>query len=84
MRPGSSGRRHRPPRKARDSAVLETAQGKALGTQTFQLLSVDAFQPGGHKGQKMEARGLLYKDTNYARLNPTSLQTLDASCQTRP
>jgi len=32
----------------------------------------------------MEARGLLYKDTNYARLNPTSLQTLDASCQTRP
>jgi hypothetical protein len=28
-----------------------------------------------------EARGLFYKDTNYARLNLTSLRTVDASCQ---
>jgi len=65
------------------AAALKTAQGKPLGTQTFQLLSVDAFQPGGHKGQKMEARGLLYKDTNYARLNLSSLRMLDASCPKR-
>jgi mono/diheme cytochrome c family protein len=63
------------------AATLKTAQGTPLGTQTFQLLSVEAFEPGGHKGQKMEARGLLYKDTNYARLNLTSLRMLDASCQ---
>jgi hypothetical protein len=53
-------------------------------TQTFQLLSVEAFEPGGHKGQEMEARGPLYKGTNYARLNRTSLQTVGASCQNRP
>ena len=65
------------------AAALKTAQGTPLGTQTFQLLSADAFEPGGHKGQKVEARGLLYRDTNYARLNLTSLHTLDASCQNR-
>ena len=65
-------------------AALKAARGKPLGTQTFQLLSVDAFMPDGHKGQKMEARGLLYKDARYARLNLTSLQTLDESCQSRP
>ena len=65
------------------AAALKAAQGTALGTQTFQLLSVDAFQPGGHKGQKVEARGLLYKDANHARLNLTSLRTLDTSCPDR-
>jgi mono/diheme cytochrome c family protein len=62
------------------AAALETAQGTPLGTQTFQLLSVEGFAPDGRKGQKVEARGLLYKDANYARLNLTSLQTLQTSC----
>jgi mono/diheme cytochrome c family protein len=62
------------------AAALRTAQGKALGSQTFQLVSVVPFKPEGHKGQKVEARGLLYRDQNDARLNLTSLQTLNASC----
>jgi mono/diheme cytochrome c family protein len=62
------------------AAAVRTAQGKALGSQTFQLVSVVPFKPEGHKGQKVEARGLLYKDQNDARLNLTSLQTLSASC----
>ncbi len=57
------------------AAALRTAQGKALGSQTFQLVSVVSFKPEGHKDQKVEARGLLYRDQNDARLNLTSLQT---------
>ena len=60
---------------------LKTAQAKALGAQTFQLVSVVPFKPETHKGQKMEARGLLYRDETDARLNLTSLQMLNSSCQ---
>ena len=62
------------------AAALKTAQSKALGAQTFQLVSVVPFKPEGHKGQKMEARGLLYRDQADARLNLTSLQMLGTSC----
>jgi mono/diheme cytochrome c family protein len=62
------------------AASLKTAQAKALGAQTFSLVSVVPFKPDEHKGQKMEARGLLYRDETDARLNLTSLQMLGASC----
>jgi mono/diheme cytochrome c family protein len=58
------------------ATALRTAQAKALGAQTFQLVSVVPFKPETHVGQKMEARGLLYKDEKDARLNLTSLATL--------
>ena len=60
---------------------LKTAEAKPLGAQTFQLVSVTPFKPEAHKGQKMEARGLLYRDDTDARLNLTSLQMLNSSCQ---
>jgi mono/diheme cytochrome c family protein len=60
---------------------LKTAQAKPLGAQTFQLVSVVPFKPDEHKDQKMEARGLLYRDETDARLNLTSLQLLNSSCQ---
>jgi len=62
------------------AAALKAAGGKSLGAQTFHLVSVVPFTPEAHKGQKMEARGLLYRDDTDARLNLTSLQTLGASC----
>jgi len=62
------------------AAALRTAQAKALGAQTFQLVSVVSFKPETHLGQKMEARGLLYKDDKDARLNLTSLSTINSSC----
>jgi mono/diheme cytochrome c family protein len=61
-------------------AVLRDAQGKPLGSQTFQLVSVMSFKPESHKGHKMEARGLLYRDPNEARLNLTSLSMVGGSC----
>ena len=62
------------------AAALRTSQGKALGAQTFQLVSVVPFKPEGHLGHKMEARGLLYKDEADARINLTSLQMLGPAC----
>jgi mono/diheme cytochrome c family protein len=62
------------------AAAIKTSQTKALGAQTFQLVSVVPFKPEGHLGHKMEARGLLYRDQNDARLNLTSLQMLAAGC----
>jgi mono/diheme cytochrome c family protein len=62
------------------AAALKAAETKALGAQTFQLVSVVPFKPDAHKGHKMEARGLLYRDQTDARLNLTSLQMLGASC----
>jgi mono/diheme cytochrome c family protein len=63
------------------AAALKTAQGKALGGQTFTLVSALSFKPDEHKGQKVEARGLLYRDETDARLNLTSLQTINNTCQ---
>ena len=62
-------------------AGLKEAQARPLGTQTFELVSVTrAFQAESHKGHRMEARGLLYRDSSYAQLNLTSLQLVEPSC----
>ena len=65
------------------AAVLKDAQNKPLGNQTFQLVSVASFKPETHKGHKMEARGLLYRDPTDARLNLTSLSMVGGSCGTQ-
>src|SRR5204862_44142 len=44
------------------AAALKTAQTKALGAQTYTLVSVGQFKPDDRKGQKVEARGLIYRD----------------------
>ena len=62
---------------------LKEAEAKALGAQTFQLVSATSFKPEEHKGQKVEARGLLYKDTRDTMLNLTSLQMVAASCNSQ-
>jgi mono/diheme cytochrome c family protein len=51
-----------------------------LGTQTYLLVSVTAFKPASHQGQKVEARGLLYRQQNDNRINLTSLQTVAPEC----
>ena len=62
------------------AAALKTAQGKALGAQTYTLVSVGPFKPDDRKGQKVEARGLIYRDEADARLNLTSLSTINSTC----
>jgi mono/diheme cytochrome c family protein len=66
---------------APSAAALKTAQTRALGRQTFGLVSVDATtRSGALNGRKVEARGLLYRDGSYADLNLTSLKPLAADC----
>jgi len=59
---------------------LKESAAKPLGDETFLLLSVNHFGPDSHKGQRMEAKGLLYKAPNDARLSLTSLQPVDSTC----
>jgi len=61
-------------------AMLKAAEAKPLGTQAFLLVSTGAFHPEPHKGEKMEARGLLYREPGENRLNRTSLQTIATTC----
>ena len=62
---------------ARQGRLLQNA---ALGAQTFVLVSAAQFQPESHRGEKMEARGLLYREPAENRLNLTALQKVAASC----
>src|SRR5262245_28131794 len=61
--------------------TLKQGESHALGAQRFELVSVTkSFQAESHKGHKMEARGLLYREATYAELNLTSLQMVAPSC----
>lgn len=51
-----------------------------LGNQTYLLVSVTAFHPATLQGEKVEARGLLYRQPNDNRINLTSLQPVSADC----
>jgi cytochrome c553 len=62
------------------AAALRNAESRALGTQTFNLVSVGALKMDPMKGQKIEARGLLYRESTYADLNVTSLQPIAPTC----
>ena len=54
---------------------------KGPGALTFELISVrSAFKPELHMGHRMEARGLLYRDGDYAELNLTSLDMVASAC----
>jgi mono/diheme cytochrome c family protein len=64
-----------------NAAAAKAAGANPMGTQTFDLVSVRAaFNPESHRGHKMEARGLLYRESNYAELNLTSLEMVGSTC----
>ncbi len=61
-------------------AALKDAAESPPGTQTFELLSVAAFKPESRIGQRVEARGLLYRQGNRSLLTLTSLEDLGTRC----
>jgi len=61
-------------------AALKDAAERMLGAGAFGLLGAVAFKPESHAGQKMEARGLLYRDSVRNLLNLTSLETTGVAC----
>jgi hypothetical protein len=58
----------------------EAAQTWPLGPQTYRLLVSAAYAPAPLKGHRVEVRGFLIRRPTEARLNITSLETLDPSC----
>jgi len=62
-------------------AALKSAETAPMGSANFDLVSViRSFQAETHRGHKMEARGLLYRDDKYQEINLTSLGMLASSC----
>ena len=60
---------------------IRAAEGSPLGLGKFDLVSVSrAYQAEAHRGHKMEARGLLYRDSAYSEINLTSLTMVSATC----
>ena len=61
-------------------AELENLAARPLGDDTFRLVSVYPYKPDSQKGQKVQAKGLLYRAPGDMRLNVTALQPLGSSC----
>ena len=59
---------------------LATAASRPLGTKTYRLISVVPFKPESQKGQKVEARGLIYTEPGDERINLTSLKATGTPC----
>jgi mono/diheme cytochrome c family protein len=72
-RPGSRER-------AVSATELERARTRALGKETYTLVSATPFEPATHRGHKVAAKGLLYQQPGDYRLNLTALETLAETC----
>ena len=65
-----------------DAAAAKRAAGVAPGNQTFQLVSVlPAHRSETQVGQRVEARGLIYKSPTENLLNLTGIKAVAPSCQ---
>jgi hypothetical protein len=65
---------------ATSTVELKAAAASPLGVKTLDLLGVDVFAPGDHRGQKVAVKGVLIPEAGNSRVNVTSLQTLAAAC----
>lgn len=59
---------------------LERARTRALGDDTYTLVSATPFAPATRKGHKVAAKGLLYRQPGDYRLNVTALETVSQTC----
>jgi mono/diheme cytochrome c family protein len=60
---------------------LKSAATRPLGADTYTLVSAAPFRPAARSGQKVEAKGLLYREPGDNRLNLTSLETVAPYCR---
>ena len=61
-------------------AGLIEAGSRRLGGDAFLLVNVARFDPETHKGQKVEAKGLVYRSPGDNRITLTSLQAVSPAC----
>jgi cytochrome c553 len=80
---GAEPIRSRNPDKPTDQE-LEEAKSRSLGSHQFVLMSPSSFKPGfqivTHRGEKMQAKGLLIRTPKDERLNVTWLETIASTC----
>ncbi|MBM3820224.1 MAG: cytochrome c [Acidimicrobiia bacterium] len=62
------------------AAQAADAGRRELGGRQVHLLSASGFTPAATQGQKMDARGLLYRDGGETLLNLTSLRAVSPTC----
>jgi hypothetical protein len=62
------------------AAVLKEASVQSLGSGAFRLIGASTFNPEGHEGEKMQAKGLVYRAPNKDRINVISLEGLGSHC----
>ena len=63
-----------------DAAAIKDAAARPLGSAQVRLIGAGHFKPEPSTGQRVEARGLLNKGSDDARLDLLSLQAVSASC----
>jgi hypothetical protein len=61
---------------------LQRAQSVPPGKQQFRLINIAGFEPQQHAGQRIDVKGLIYKDETDARINVTSFQ-MAGSCSSK-
>ena len=61
-------------------ANVTEAAAMPLGSETFRLLDVAAFDPAKHVGHRVEVRGLLNKTSRDKLIDALALQMVGASC----
>jgi hypothetical protein len=62
------------------AAELEWARNRALGQETYTLVSATPFSPATRRGHKVAVKGLLYRQPGDNRLNVTALESLADKC----
>jgi hypothetical protein len=62
------------------AAEIERARARALGEDTYTLVSAAPFAPAKQQGHKVTAKGLLYRQPGDYRLNVTALETVAETC----
>ena len=62
------------------SQEVKDAEGKPLGSGSFELISVIPFKPELADGHKMAARGLVYRTSSASRLDVTALERVADNC----
>jgi len=65
---------------APNAAAIKDAAGVPLGTAQVRLVGLAHFKPQPSAGRRVEARGLLDKSSDAARLDVLSLQPVSGSC----
>lgn len=66
--------------RAVSAGELERARARALGEDTYTLVSATLFAPAKRQGHKVAAKGLLYRQPGDYRLNVIALETVADTC----